>query len=242
MESILIVTNDYIVEPEVLELLAKDYHVLVASDEVDEFDIIDKTHIDVFMIMSEKHINDATWDLFCELDRRGRELTPVIFVSETLDEELNARILQTGYQYFTHFPFDHDELIGILKNAMLLASKFYEKVVILEKNRIEFHHPVKRITHIKKIEKRWVRIFYLEGNEEKSDDYPYDAPLGDFPKRHGVEHHLKQAHQSWLVNPAYIKAASRVDTEITLETGSKVPIGGKFLSDFTKKKKKKEKE
>jgi len=240
--SILIIQNSYEIDQDLLELLEKAYQVHTASDTWEGLNIIDEYHIDIFVIISNDHIEASTKDFLKELWKKRSKHTPVVFISEKPSENLQFSLYKNSSWYFAEYPINHEAFISIINHAMELVNILDDQSIMLKKNRYLYPYKVKNISRIERTRNRYIKIYSRNPITlvEEQKEFFYPDPLHEFSKRHGVEKQIKQAQQSWLVNVSDIKEIRTTDMELVLVGGAVVPTSSKFIDNFRNKTKKDE--
>jgi len=239
LESVLVVENDHKLTPALLELLKKEYKVYIADDIWDGETIKDEHNVDVIILLLSHHIESDMWTFLETISNKKVHPMRVIFVSEQFDEKLYPHFYKNFGWLFTSYPVKYQELNILIKKSERLTNTF-NKTIKLEKRGYEDHIKVRDVVRVKRVGSS-VRVYYLnhDTDEEETGDYFFPHGLAEFPKKHGIGKHLKQASQSWLLNPDYIKSINFADMEIVLTTKEKVPTSKQFVVNFTEKYKEK---
>ena len=238
MGSILIIHNDYDIDPALQKILKQEYTVHVAQDTWEGLDIIDENHIDIFVIMSNNHFETTIENFLKELRKIRSDVTPIIFISKKSTEALNLEILKNGGWYFIEYPIDNQAFLIMIKNAMKIANALDDRMILLKKKRHTYPYQVKNIIRIQRSRDRYIKVYSrnILTHIEETEEFFYDAPLSNFPIEHGIEKQLKQAYQSWLVNISEIKKINEPDMELEMINGTKVPLSRKYSENFGIKK------
>lgn len=239
MESILLITNNYEIDPELQALLEQNYKIFIAKNTSSGLAILAEEYIDVFIIMSDHYIEEGNQDfvmqLYSELDRP--KVTPIIFSSTELSEELNADILKYGWD-FVPYPLHYDYLMLILKKAMIIANTISDQTIFLKKSAREYRYKVKNILRIERSRNRHVKVHSRNPltQEMEVEEFYFEFPLGQFIKRHGIKRYLVQSQQSWIVNVTEIKIVDPVYMMLIMLDGTAVPTSLKFVGNFLSEK------
>ena len=237
--SILIIKNNYELQPEVLERLEKVYKVYVVEDTWGGLDTIDEHHIDIFAIMLDDYIEASTQDFLKELNKSRSRFTPVIFIAKVSNEQLKSVCYKRSSRYLTSHPIHHEELMLIIKDAMEIAVLLDDKSIVLEKVGHQCHYKVRDISRIERSRNRTIKVYSRnpDSQMDESEEFHFDAPLAEFPKQHGIEKYLEKPHQSWLVNKSHVRSVRTADMEIDLAHGIAVPANKAYIKKFKKKEK-----
>lgn len=244
MGSILIIQNNYEIEEELQKKIKTVCNLYIAQDVWEGLDIIEEHYVDAFAIISEEHIEKATWEFLNELRKNRSKFTNIIFISATPSKELQVHLFKNNTWCFIPLPIVHDDFMSMVKNAIEMANFFDDKSIILRKNHHDYRYQVKNILKIERSKNRYIKIYTwdpLAPQTGKEEEFFYDAPLYEFIEEHGIEKQFKQAYQSWLVNEAKIVEIRRSDLELVLADGSVVPTSKKFINNFSKGKNRKDK-
>ena len=124
----------------------------------------------------------------------------------------------------------------MLEGAMGIASVLNVKTIILKKNRHLYPLEVRNISRVQRSRNKHIFVYSrdpITGVEEK-EEFFFEYPLHYFIKRHGLEKHIKQAQQSWLVHVSEVRKINIEDMELTLRNGVTVPTSKKYIDNFTK--------
>ena len=234
MGSILIITNNYEIDPELLELLEKEYRIHIASDTWDGLNIIDEHHIDTFAIMSNDYIEKSIMDLLIELAASRSIATPVIFISENPRETLQSKVNKSGSWYLIEYPLNHGDFMTMIRNTMIIANALNDRSITIRKKRIPYTYKVRNISRIKRTKDRYIKIYSRNPITliEEEEEFFYEFPLPEFLKEYGIEKEIKQAQQSWLVNASEIKEVRKADMELVLANGIVIPTSKKYINNF----------
>jgi len=239
--SILIIKNSYEIDPKLLELLEAEHQVYIESETWGGLDVIDEHHIDVFVVMSDDHVELSIWE-FLKAAREGRSrFTPIIFISKQQNDVLQSEINKRGSWYFLLFPVNQEDFLTIVEDSMEMVGMLDEKTIILEKSGHAYPYKVKDISRVERTPKRRIKIYSQKPgtNEEEEEEFFFDEPLEEFIKIHGIGTQIKKAYQSFLVNASHVKEVRKVDKELVLRNGVVVPTSKKFIDNFVLKTSKK---
>ena len=239
MRSALIILNNYVIDPELLLILKKMWRVYVADNTWDGQTIMEKNHMDIFIIFSDDHINQVTWRLIKEIHKKRSRMTPIIFVAEKQSEDLISPLADYGGWYFEPYPLDHQKMLKKLDYAMEDADVLHTKAIRLKKRNEVYDFKIKHVIYVERIEAKRIRVcFYNPATLVEETEEFYDAlGLSSFTKRHGIESYMKQTHQSWLVNTSFIRklqTRGKSIYEIILLNGTNIPTGRKHIENFLK--------
>ena len=237
MGSILIIKNNYEVDPELLKLLKQSYKVHLAEDAWHGQDILSENYIDVSIIASDDHIEKSTWDFINELHRDRLETTPIIFISKKLNEQLSTELLERGGWFFLSYPIDKEKFLAILKNqAMAMAQVYNTKGIILKKSRESYHYKIKDISRIERTTSKSIAVYTFNSHtlEETKKEFRYEFSLVGFLKLHNIENFFTQASQSCLVNTAEVEVVKGSTMELVLRCGASVPVSRNYIKNFRK--------
>ena len=238
MGTILVVKNNDEFDQGLLERLERMGKVHVATSIWTALDVVERYHVDVYAFTISENLAEADVLDFLKQATVGRsELTPFIFVANQLSMALKSKIGETAGWYHIEVPIEHARFLRMVNNAMKMASFLDNARIRLDKQGIEHAYRVKDVTRIERLTGRRINVYYYdEGRKkEREESFFFDHPLRDFPTRHGVEKHLYQVSQSWLVNESEIQKINYRDMEITLTNGVVVPTSRKFVQALTKK-------
>jgi len=231
--NILIIKNDYVMDPELLSSLKQTYQVDLVEDVADGIDTLsdDESYHDIFVIMSKKHIDETTEEFLQKLAQARTMMTPVIFVSEEQNKALISGVSRKSSWYFSEYPIDHEVFMEIMEDAMILANMSEDKSIVFERNGLKY--PVKQ-SHIFCIERNGARKIKIYVQDQRTLDikimeFSYRASLSKLIEEHGIGKWFKQAQQSWLVNMNWVRDIDKNKMVITLINGTVISTSKLFV-------------
>lgn len=239
--SILVIRNDYKIDSGFQTELEINYQLHIVENTQFALDVIDDHYIDIFIFMSDEHIEISTEAFLNNLLNANRSIiTPVVFVSKNSNEELQKRINLSCNWYFLLYPIDFEDLKFVLKQIEN-TLEFFEKSITLEKDGFEYEYRVKDISRIERSGNRKITVFGMHTLDDLATEleFTYRSSLEKFLVEFGVDKKIKQAHQSWLVNVSKIREVRPTTMELVLDDGTIVPSSRKFIGQFYKKKSRK---
>lgn len=93
-----------------LKLLESKYKVYVRQDAYNGVELISENYVDIFVIMSDNHIETETWEFINELHKNRMKITPIVFVSHTLSDDLESHRHRYGW-FFHLYPIRHEDFL-----------------------------------------------------------------------------------------------------------------------------------
>ena len=233
MGSLLIIENNYKIDPKLQKLLEKVYRTYIVKDPWDGLNIIGEHHIDMFAVMSDDHRERFTEDFFRELEATRSDAISIILISETPTIAIQSKANEKGW-YLIKYPIDHQQLINALKRAMIVANALNDRVIVFYKGGHRYPYQLKHITRIQRSRNRSVKVYSQNPDKpvEEVEEFFFKYPLSEFSKYYDVERYIKQAHQSWLVNTSAVREVRAPDLELVLSNGRVVPTSKNYIENF----------
>jgi len=232
--SILIIENSSSIKPKLLASLEKSYSIHVAENAQQGLDIIRSRYIDIFIIMSDDCREPFTEQFLKKLEEIRSEVVQVIFLSKTRTEIIQEKANHHGW--FSLENPAYKEFIETIQRAMRVAIALDNRTFTIEKTGELHHYRERDVLAIKRSKDRYIKIYNLNPITfvREVEEFPFDRPLGAFPKRYGIEKYFEQSQQSWIVNVSKIKKVdkSKHVMEISLVNGMVVPTSKNFVHKF----------
>jgi len=243
MDSILIIEKNYKFDPQLQVKLEKENRLYFAKDIHDAIEIIEEHYIDIFVIMSETHIDLPTEKFLQTLYETRPIITPIIFIAENPDETLYSKVSQTGGWYLLKFPIDRHDFLNVVQNITEIANLIEVKNIQILKNGAVFPYSIKDIIRIERSRNKHINVFShgLKPGTEEVNEFFYAPPLAQFISDHNLGRWVKKAHQSWLVKVSEIKEVRPTEMVLILKNGKVIPTSRRHINTFRPKKTKKDK-
>ena len=236
MLSVLIVTNHRLIKPELINYLRKEHAVSTVNQMCEGLELIKSNHFDVFIVISKKHIEKATWTLIQEIqDKRSiyepSTFVPFIFISEEQGDDLPLYFPKSHDWFFVSYPITLEEFIPVMDTAAQIARAFDSRVITLKNRKEKKDYLVRQIIAVKR-KGRTIFVYNWNPNERIIEEraYYYDPPFLQFFSDYEIEKYFEQARENWCVNPNHINSVKTADQKLVMTGGLKVPVT--FMENF----------
>lgn len=241
MGRILMIQNNYSIEPELQKQLEEKYLVHTTLDSKEATNMIDETYFDIFIIMLDDHIDNSTWFFLDELRTIQDVHTPVVFMIQAPSDDLQSALYRNGSWSAIPQTINHQDFMVAISEQIRIAYKICDKIITLEKDGYRYPYRVRDISYIERSGDRKITVYgsHMVDPLETKVEFSYSPGLDKFLVDFGIEREIKQAHQSWLVNTSKVRKARTADMKLILDDGTIIPTSRKHISKFQKKKLKK---
>jgi len=237
MESILIIQNGNKLDESLISPLLPLYKIYEAKNIAEAIDFIQDVFIDVFIIVTRDYVDLGIKQFLIELHSDRSLLTPVILISEINDEKLQAQAFTNKIFSLISKPVVEINFLEEIKKSIMLSSLVDERTITLIGKRgtgVEKTYKVRNIYLIERHKHRHIIVHSWDEYQRQhmQEEYFFSFPLSSFPKKFNLEKHLKQCHQSWLVNVNKITKIDEQDMEVHLENKQRAPVGATYLKQI----------
>lgn len=235
MDSLLVINSENKnISQNVLDYLDKNYQIDTASSHEQAMAMLDQQFFDLFLVIATE-IDQDLIRLFDEIKRDRGDLLPVVISLSQITERSQAQAFRQRALYLIEHPLDLEKLKKELASVSEILTLASHKVMLLSTRKYDKAYRVKQVIYIERSRPKYIRICYEEGNGEISNEEVFfKASLEKFIEKHGLSRYFIQVHQSYLVNPRFIKYIDKVELEIMLTNEKKLPLG---LTYYNKMKK-----
>lgn len=235
MGSVLIVTNNYSIDPELIEKMEEEKHTVhLVKDTCAASEIIDKRYFDGFIMITDDPLSEENKEFLDKLQKQHIKGTMIVFISKKRSLSLQDDIRNYIGGHLLAYPVNQEELIELMSWSMELASAIDTKKIILRKRWKLYPYRVKDIFAVERTEKRHIKIHYCDPDKPhivKTEEFFYRFSLKSFIKKHGLEKHMRLVQNAWLVNLSKVKMVDPTAEWLVLINGMVVPTTKKFIED-----------
>lgn len=237
MESILVIQNGSQLNDALKQTIATSYKVYETHGVSEAIDLILDVFIDVFVIVTNDYVDTGIKQFLTELHSDRSMLTPVVLISAVDDEKLQAQAFQNKIFSLLKETVEPAHFLEEIKRSMMLSALVDERTITLIGKRgtgIEKTYKVRNISLIERHKHRHIVVHSWDEYQQAhvEEEYFFSFPLSSFPKKFNLEKHLKQCHQSWLVNVNKISKINETTMEVHLENKERAPIGATYLKQI----------
>jgi len=238
MESLLIVNlENKDISEDIRDFLNQFYKAYKADTKEQVTDVLSHTFIDLFLVIAT-NINDSIIALLKEIKSERHDLLPVIVCLPEINAHNQSLAFQQRILYLTAYPLNLSQLKKELANVSRMIPVTSDKSINLSGLYYEKDYLVKKIRYIERSRPKYLTIVYEEENGDLSEDeFFFKKGLKDFICRYGLEKHLIQVNQSYLVNPRLIKHIDKTDKtklQVILTTGERLDVGQTYYKKMKK--------
>jgi len=234
MESLLIINSENKAIPEpIFEFLDQRYQVSTANSHEESFTMLSDRFYDLFLVIATE-IDAYLIKVLNEIRIDRGDLLPVIISLPKIDERSQAQAFRQRALYLAEYPLDLQQLKKELAGVSKILDIANEKIITLSTRKYDKEYRVKDVIYFERSRPRYIRVYGVENGEVFREEIFYKDAIEKFVIKHGLKRHFTQVHQSYLVNPRCIKKFDKVDLEVILTNGEKIPLGGTYYAKIKK--------
>jgi len=236
--SILMVTNNFKFDSNLLEALKKDYKVYVAKEGWEAQDMMEHFQIDVFVVASDDHLEYNMENFFAHLESTRSPATPVILITRKPSDLVQHRADDKGW-YLVRYPLDVEQFLNCVKNSAFIANLLDERSLILERSGGDRIFMLKDVFAIERGEGKSVFVHYIDPDDGRNlkERFIHKRSMADFLGDYKIEKQFAQAQQSWLINRSFVLEIDSVGYELHLKNGRIIPTSKNYINNFRRKSK-----
>ena len=220
-----------------MEFLNQNYKAYKAYTDKQIINVLNHTFIDLFLVIASS-INDKIIALLQEVKAERHDLLPVIISLPEINEHHQSLAFQQRILYLTEYPLNFDHLKKDLASVSRMLPVTSDKIITLSGRQYEKDYLVKKIRYVERTREKHLEVFYEEEDGEISnEDFFFKKSLKEFICRYGLERHIIQVNQSFLVNPRFIRHIDKSDKtslKAVLSTGERLDIGKTYYKKIKK--------
>jgi len=228
MKNLLIINNKYKAVPEPILKYLDQHYQISSTDCLDKaFTMVENHFFDLFLIIAPE-INACMIKFFDEIRKDRSDLLPVIISLPEINERTQAQAFSQRIFYLTEYPLNLERLKKEFVNISEIMEVVNDKVITLSTRRYDKEFRVNKIIYFKRSSPRMLTVCFFENGKLFSDEYFYKASLEKFIDEHALRRHFVQVHQSYVVNPSFIEKIDKIDEQVVLNIGKKIPLGATY--------------
>ena len=234
MESLLIINSEKkAISKTISESLNQHYQISTAYSYNEASMMLGIQFFDLFLVIATK-IDASLIELLGEIRSDRGDLLPVIISLPKINERSQAQAFKQRVLYLTEYPLDLEELQKELSSVSEILEVVNDKIITLSTRKYDNDYRAKRIIYFERSRPRYISVYYEEGGVIATEEIFFKASIEKFIEKHGLKRHFIQIHQSYLVNPRFIKKINKADLEVILTNGKKLPLGGTYYKKIKK--------
>jgi len=211
--------------------------VLLAYNIEDAYQFTKTTTIDLILVdlLLENH-GETGWTFVSDI-REKYSLTPIIAVSAIDDFERKFTAFKTLNLFsFIEKPFQNFQVVTEIKKALPLAKLINNRTVTFRRNNFTKTYRTTDIYCIQRIPNGQKKIAITAYDEllghVTTEEFPIKSSLTEILDYFDNENDIARCHQSWFVNPKFIRTFNVHTDEIILANNMNIPIGDTYRNDL----------
>lgn len=190
------------------------------------------TAIDIFLI--DVNLNEPRTGLdFIKEIRETYPLSPIIIIS-SLAEAHHKLSAFTDLKVLGYIdkPFDNEQVVADLLKAVEIAKIINNRTVTFKRQNFARTYRTKDIYCIQRMPKGKKRIVVTAYDETsgqlEDDEFSIKSSLAEVLEVFENEQDVVRCHQSWIVNPKFIRGFDVNKEELVLVNNIKIPLGDTY--------------
>jgi len=216
----------------IIKTLDVESKVLTAYTVEEGLEKAHSTAIDVFLV--DINLNETRTGLdFIETIRRAYPLSPVIVISSLVESHHKIKAFSDlkvlGY---VDKPFDNQLVVNDLYKAIEIAKIINNRTVTFKRQNFARTYLTKDIYCIQRMPKGKKRIVVTAYDETigeiSTDEFSIKSSLAEVLDLFQNKTDVVRCHQSWVVNPKYIRGFDVNKEELVLVGNIKIPLGDTY--------------
>jgi len=206
--------------------------VLTAYTVEEGIEKANSTAIDVFLV--DVNLNEPRTGLdFIAAIREKYPLSPVIVISSLVEMHHKIKAFSDlkvlGY---IDKPFENEQVISDLSKALEIAKIINNRTVTFKRQNYARTYRTKDIYCIQRMPKGKKRIVVTAYDEAigdvTTDEFSIKSSLAEVLELFQNEQDVVRCHQSWVVNPKFIRGFDVNKEELVLVNNIKIPLGDTY--------------
>ena len=218
--------------------LALECRILIAKSFDDAREIIKAMTVDIFMVDILLGNNLEVGYEFVRGIKVDSPHSPIITVSGNLDFQQQLKIFNelTIFAYISK-PFQTFEIIKQIKKALPLATIINNRRVTFRRNNFTKTYHTNDIYCIQRLpngqKKIAVNAYDELLGETTTEEFPIKSSLNEVLAYFEDGRDILRCHQTWLINPYYIRGFDVAQNEMILAQNIRIPVGESYKDAFT---------
>jgi len=190
------------------------------------------TAIDVFLV--DINLNEPRTGLdFIREIRQSYPLSPIIVISSLV--EIHHKIVAFSDLKVLGYidkPFDNDQVVADLSKAVEIAKIINNRTVTFKRQNFARTYRTKDIYCIQRMPKGKKKIMVTAYDETigdvSTDEFSIKSSLAEVLELFQNNQDVVRCHQSWIVNPKFIRGFDVNKEELILVNNIKIPLGDTY--------------
>jgi len=213
--------------------LDMEYKIFAAKSFNEAHIIMESATIDIFMVDILLSDDFEKGQDFVKEIREIYPYNPIIIFSADLVIEQQIKIFsELNVFAYINKPFQNFEIVDHTKKALLLAEILYNRRVTFRRNNFTKIYRTRDICCIHRVQNGQKRIAVIALDEItrklSTEDFPIKSSLNEVLDLFENGCDILRCHQSWFVNPHYIRGFDALQSEIILTHNIRVPVGESY--------------
>jgi len=236
VKRILYITGGQNTEEEHLQLLGNQWDLKVVANEKAGYKLLKSGYFDALIARADHPLNPVIQRFIDSFQKNRPVLAPIIFISENASHQLRLEIIEKhGFAELISDPIDLDDFKVALARIEAPVSIARSRIIqIIDVEGDPQTYNIEDIYSVQKFDRRYIKIY---GACNTAKVFPFDFPITEFITEYKLEIHLKQAHQSWLVNVANVKRTDPTKMWLVMKNGTVVSTTRNHVDNFRDKEK-----
>lgn len=216
----------------VIKSMDIDSKILTAYSVEEGLDKAKSTAIDVFLV--DINLNESRTGLdFIKEIRETYPLSPIIVISSL--SEVHHKITAFNDLKILGYidkPFDNDHVTSDLQKAIEIAKIINNRTVTFKRQNFARTYRTKDIYCIQRMPRGKKRITVTAFDESTgslvTDEFSIKSSLSEVLSLFENDQDVVRCHQSWIVNPKFIRGFDVNKEELVLVNNIKIPLGDTY--------------
>jgi len=213
--------------------------VLIAKSFDEASEILSQIPVDLFLVDILLGGELEVGYSFIKELQAGFPHSPVIVVSGNLDAQQQVDIFNELYIFsYISKPFQNFDVINKIKKALPLADLLNNRFVTFRRNNFSKTYRTKDIYCIQRLPNGKKKIAVMARDELSgeilTEEFPIKSSLNEVLGYFDNERDILRCHQTWCINPNFIRGFDVAEDEVILIEDIRIPVGDTYKESLEK--------